>query len=446
MIRIPRWKQHDEADDRRTEVADLYLSTFQALALAVDAKYHLMDGHVRRVQRNAVTLAGEVGIADPGLLKAIDAAALLHDLGKLGIPDYLLNKPGPLTAREFEQVKRHVVIGADILSALPFPYPLVPIVRHHHENWDGTGYPDALQGASIPIGARVLAVIDCYDALTSDRPYRRALPRERAVVMIRERCGTMYDPAVVEAFLRIQPHLQGGAPSAVVPGTLSGANEVSESTVQRSESTGEAPGEVVPEHVDARHSGIALLDDEQAIAIARELLADTPADLVVWYRPNAAIGQLVAHDAVGLGAEVVRSRVMPTGTGISGWVAVTKTSVRNSDPALDFYAQGIDAGPFAAGSALAIAGNEAGAVSDVVTLYAKGCDRFTEADAQLAYRLLRSAADWRSSASDPGAGPFDSAQGGPVDVARARHFNQPRTGVSFDKEEHRRIVSEAPAI
>lgn len=447
MIRIPRWKHLDEADERRTDVADLYLSTFQALALAVDAKYHLTDGHVRRVQRNAVTLAGEVGIADPGLLKAIDAAALLHDLGKLGIPDYLLNKPGPLTAREFEQVKRHVVIGADILSALPFPYPLVPIVRHHHENWDGTGYPDALQGASIPIGARVLAVVDCYDALTSNRPYRRALPRERAVAMIRERCGTMYDPAVVAAFLRIHPHLQSGAPTTVVAVILGWANEAPASTGQTSESTGETFGEALPARVDARHPGVAALDDEHAIAIARQLLADTPADLVVWYRHNAAIGQLVAHDAVGLGAEVVRSRVLPTGTGISGWVAVTKTAVRNSDPALDFYAQGIDAAPFAAGSALAIAGNTAGAVSDVVTLYAKGCDRFTEADAQLAYRLLRSATDWRGATTDSAAGPLDSAQGGPLDMPRPRPFTQPQTGASFDKAQHRqRIVWEVPAV
>jgi hypothetical protein len=125
---------------------------------------------------------------------------------------------------------------------------------------------------------------------------------------------------------------------------------------------------------------------------------------------------------------------------------VTKTSVRNSDPALDFYAQGIDAGPFAAGSALAIAGNTAGAVSDVVTLYAKGCDRFTEADAQLAYRLLRSAADWRGVTTNSAAGPFDSAQGGPLDVPRARPFNPPQAGASFDKAQHRRIASEVPAV
>ena len=184
----------------------------------LDAKYRLTNGHVRRVQHNAVRLAGEMGIVDPALLKAIDAAALLHDLGKLGIPDYLLNKPGPLSPSEFEQVKRHVTIGAEILSGLPSSSPLVAIVRHHHENWDGTGYPDSLRGSDIPIGARVLSVIDCYDALTSERPYRRALSRERAIAIIQARSGTIADPAVVAAFLHIESELTSAADEAAESG------------------------------------------------------------------------------------------------------------------------------------------------------------------------------------------------------------------------------------
>jgi hypothetical protein len=116
---------------------------------------------------------------------------------------------------------------------------------------------------------------------------------------------------------------------------------------------------------------------------------------VVWYRHNPAIGQLVVMGAIGLGADIVRSRQLATGTGISGWVAVTRRSVRNSDPALDFYAQGIDAGPLAGGCTLAVPVDTDGDVADVLSLYAKGRDQFTEADAQLVHRLLRSAADWR---------------------------------------------------
>jgi putative nucleotidyltransferase with HDIG domain len=166
--------------------------------------------HSQRVQRFALALAAEAGIEDELLLEAIEAAALLHDIGKLAIPDRLLNKPGPLTADEFDQVKDHVTIGADMLRAVAVPAALTLIVRHHHENWDGSGYPDGLAGDEIPVGARVLSIVDCYDALTSDRPYRRALSHGSAVAMIHERAGSMYDPAMVDAFMRIVPRLRSG--------------------------------------------------------------------------------------------------------------------------------------------------------------------------------------------------------------------------------------------
>lgn len=159
--------------------------------------------HAERVQRYAMAIAGQAGIADPGLHHAIETAALLHDVGKLAIPDRLLDKPGPLTPDEYDQVKQHAAIGADILSAIPFPGPLALLVRHHHENWDGTGYPARQRREEIPIGARVLAIADCYDALTSDRPYRGALAHDAAIAMIFERRGLMFDPQITDAFLQI---------------------------------------------------------------------------------------------------------------------------------------------------------------------------------------------------------------------------------------------------
>jgi putative nucleotidyltransferase with HDIG domain len=186
-----------------TAVAEAPNRMIEALARAMNARDGFTHAHAQRVQRFAAALAGAANIRDHRLLEALDAAALLHDIGKLGIPDQLLHKPGPLTADEYAQVKQHAVIGADILSAMPFPGPLALIVRHHHENWDGTGYPDGLRGDAIPLGARVLAIVDCYDALTSDRPYRRSLSHERATAMILERRGTMYEPEIADAFLRI---------------------------------------------------------------------------------------------------------------------------------------------------------------------------------------------------------------------------------------------------
>jgi putative nucleotidyltransferase with HDIG domain len=173
-----------------------------ALARAMAARDESTYEHAQRVQRYAVVLAREAGISDHAMLEAIDTAALLHDIGKLAIPDRVLHKPGPLQPDEYDLVKQHVIIGSDILSTVAFPGPLALLVRHHHENWDGTGYPDRLRGTDIPIGARVLSIVDCYDALTSDRPYRRALSHACAVSMIDERGGTMYDPEIVESFVR----------------------------------------------------------------------------------------------------------------------------------------------------------------------------------------------------------------------------------------------------
>jgi putative nucleotidyltransferase with HDIG domain len=164
-----------------------YRATIEALAHAIDAKDQVTHGHIRRVQSASLQLARALGCADEGQLHAIEAASLLHDLGKLAIPEHILNKPGRLSDAEYTTMKEHAKIGAEILAGVDFPYPVVPIVRHHHENWDGTGYPDGLAGDQIPLGARILAVVDCFDALTSDRPYRRALSSRDAIAILQER-------------------------------------------------------------------------------------------------------------------------------------------------------------------------------------------------------------------------------------------------------------------
>jgi putative nucleotidyltransferase with HDIG domain len=164
--------------------------------------------HARRVQMYASVLAREVCAGDALLIDAVQTAALLHDIGKLAIPDRLLHKPGPLTLDEYEQVKHHAAIGAEMLEGIDCPGPLALIVRHHHENWDGSGYPDGLFGTQIPLGARLLAIVDCYDALTSERPYRQGLSHDRALEMIVERRGTSFDPLINDAFVRIVQDLR----------------------------------------------------------------------------------------------------------------------------------------------------------------------------------------------------------------------------------------------
>jgi HD-GYP domain-containing protein (c-di-GMP phosphodiesterase class II) len=170
--------------------------------------------HSERVKRYAMALARHAGIGDPDVLDALEHAAVLHDLGKLAIPDRLLEKPGPLTLDEYAHVKHHAAIGADMLIGMGGDGLLASFVRHHHECWDGSGYPDGLRRDDIPLGARVLAIADCYDALTSHRPYRRALSHETAAAMIYERRAAMFDPRLTDAFLRIVWRLR---PSASPP-------------------------------------------------------------------------------------------------------------------------------------------------------------------------------------------------------------------------------------
>ena len=198
----------DDANSHLRQMNHLYLSTIETLAMAVDAKDQVTHGHIRRVQRYALGLAGALGLNEEKQVKALEAAALLHDMGKLAIPEYILNKPGRLTVLEFDKMKLHAGIGADILSSIEFPYPVIPIVRHHHENWDGSGYPDGLRGTTIPLGARILSVVDCFDALTSDRPYRPKLSSAEALEVVVARRGTMYDPVVVDTFAANIRHLE----------------------------------------------------------------------------------------------------------------------------------------------------------------------------------------------------------------------------------------------
>jgi len=196
-----------DANHHIGELNQLYLATVQTLAAAIDAKDQVTHGHIKRVQNYARELALAVGIKNEIQLKAIQAAAVLHDTGKIAIPESILNKPGPLTADEFEVMKQHAAMGADIISSVNFPYPVEPIVRYHHENWDGSGYPDGLMGTDIPIGARVLSVVDCFDALTSDRPYRLRLSEAEAIDILVRRRGNMYDPLVVDTFLKVHRQL-----------------------------------------------------------------------------------------------------------------------------------------------------------------------------------------------------------------------------------------------
>jgi putative nucleotidyltransferase with HDIG domain len=178
-------------------MANLHLRTIEALALAVEAKDLTTHDHLQRVQTYAVELGKKLHL-DGDQLQALRTASILHDIGKLAVPEHIISKPGKLTAEEFEKMKVHPVVGAEILDQVQFPYDVVPIVRAHHERWNGTGYPYGLKGEEIPLGARILAVADCLDALSSDRQYRRALPLDAAMALIVAESGKGYEPRLVK--------------------------------------------------------------------------------------------------------------------------------------------------------------------------------------------------------------------------------------------------------
>jgi len=192
---------------------DAYLSTVRSLAAAVDAKEPYMRGHSERVAIFARATAEKLGLSHDQRT-ALEMAAYLHDIGKIGISGQILRKPGPLDAEEAATMRHHPLIGANILRPVAFPWSIAPVVRHHHERYDGTGYPAGLRGEEIPILARVLAVADAYEAMVADRPYRRSQTVEGAIAELKRCSGTYFDPRIVEALLEVLEDTDAAAVSA----------------------------------------------------------------------------------------------------------------------------------------------------------------------------------------------------------------------------------------
>jgi putative nucleotidyltransferase with HDIG domain len=328
----------EDANRHLTQLNSLYMSTIETLAMAIDAKDQITHGHIRRVQTYAVGLAKKVGVSDDAVLRAVEAAALLHDMGKLAVPEYILNKPGPLSPAEFEKMKLHASVGADILSAIDFPYPVVPIVRHHHENWDGSGYPDGLSGPAIPIGARILSVVDCFDALTSDRPYRPRLPDHEALRILVDRRGKMYDPLVVDTFIAVYREL--------APPSVDRAEELPLRAIAAATATVGTASSRFDEISGSSEEMLTLFELARGLTGDSDLEATcenifvhvrrlVPASLCVFYSYEIDSDELVAAYVSGESSALVLGIRIALGQRVSGWVAAHRRSIRNSDATLD---------------------------------------------------------------------------------------------------------------
>jgi diguanylate cyclase (GGDEF)-like protein/putative nucleotidyltransferase with HDIG domain len=339
----------DEQQKHIKEMALLHLRTIEALALAIDAKDDTTSAHLRRVQVYASEVGKDLGLS-PIEMQAIEAAALLHDIGKLAVPEYIISKPGRLTPDEFEKMKIHPIVGAEILERVNFPYPVVPIVRAHHEKYDGTGYPDGLKGEEIPIGARILSAVDCLDALASDRQYRKALPLEEAIQIVGRESGKSYDPKVVKILQARYRDLEMKAKSE----TVDAAKISSNIKVQRgaSPATGFAPAAIQTVNdrsfamsiSDARREfqmlveiandlGSSLSLDETLALLAVRLGKAIPHDaVVIWVRSH---GDLIPRHVKGESYRLFSSLKIPLGQGLSGWVAENNQAIVNGNPAVE---------------------------------------------------------------------------------------------------------------
>ena len=328
------------------ELKELYQSTIAALAMAIDAKDQSTHGHVYRVRALALGLAGYLDFNGHNELQGLSAAALLHDIGKLAVPEYILNKPSPLTEGEMLKLKAHPTVGADILDTVPFPYPVVPFVRHHHEKWDGSGYPSGLKGEQIPMGARILSVADAYDALRSDRPYRAKLPRDLALDYLGAERGKSFDPSVVDAVLQNVEALEERIHEAEKC-TPSGVIQEFERKLSQ-----EAPrnGQNVFEGIASTYREIqAIYEISEAVGKSlnttdtMNLLTDKIAELIGFdtcaiFLANLNQNRLLLSHAVGKQAELLEQVVIRIGEGVSGWVAANNQPLINVSPTPDFPA------------------------------------------------------------------------------------------------------------
>ena len=336
------------------EMAALHLRTIEALALAIEAKDHTTHDHLQRVQVYAIEVAKELGL-DHDTLEALRAAALLHDIGKLAVPEHIISKPGKLTREEFEKMKIHPVVGAEILERVRFPYPVTPIVRSHHEKWNGSGYPDGLKTEEIPIGARILATVDCLDALASDRQYRRALPLDEAMQKVVSESGISFDPKVVEILQRRYVELEsmaqaqqveksklstnvkierGLAPAAGFENTKrSSVSQNPDHAVDFLSSIAAARQEVQNLFELAQDLGNSLSLNETLSLLAIRLKRMIPYDSLAIYVMRD--GKLKAEYVNGENFRLFSALEIPLGQGLSGWVAENRKPIINGNPSVE---------------------------------------------------------------------------------------------------------------
>jgi diguanylate cyclase (GGDEF)-like protein len=341
-----------DAQRQHHRASDISLATIEALARAIEARARSSRTDIRREQAYAVEMAKAFGVPAEEV-EGVRMAALLHDVGKLGVPDHILTKKGPLTPEEVGKVRIHSQLGANIIADVLFPYPVASLVLCHHERWDGSGYPAGLSGSTIPLGARILSVVDHFVSLTSDRPFRKALSRAEAIEALWREAGRALDPVLVARFVELLPSLEVAFETGATPGLfLRGTGAADEHPYYAG--TSETQASVFDEIALAQKEVYALYEVAQGlgsslgVADSMSVIAEKLRDLV----PFASCA-LFLHDttrriarcryAIGTGARQLRQMELRVGTGLVGRAIATRECRLNEDPGDDFLSIGVPA-------------------------------------------------------------------------------------------------------
>src|SRR2546421_3102808 len=391
------------------EIADLHMNTIESLAIAIDAKDQTTHGHVRRTQIYASEMGRLLKVEDQEL-RALFAGALLHDIGKLAVPEYILNKQDKLTEAEFAKMKIHPTVGGDILKRVNFPYPVEDIVRYHHEKWDGSGYPRGLKSEAIPLVARIISVVDFYDATRCDRPYRKGMRREDSLALLQKMAGSAFDPKLVELFTEhvaefdnlighqdIEEQVTSenidlvtkARPDAGLASDILGAPDNSSGF----RSITEAQREVFALHEIAQTIGSSLNMHDTVALVANKLRAIVPFDSCIIFIVDEKSGKAIAVHTAGDHADIFARRRMSVWDGITGWVIANARSMCNASPELDLVGVPEEIAKHYRGALVSPLVREDGAFGSI-TLYSKSRTSYTTEHV----RLLESVCQHASSA------------------------------------------------
>ncbi|MGI9069583.1 MAG: bifunctional diguanylate cyclase/phosphohydrolase [Pyrinomonadaceae bacterium] len=338
------------AKTRETEeLSRIHFATAEALATAIDAKDQTTHCHVRRVQIYAAGMGEVLGLSKAEI-GALRAGALLHDIGKLAVPAHIINKPGRLTPAEFEKMKIHTTVGAQILGRVEFPYPVTPIVRHHHEQWNGLGYPDGLKGEQIPITARIISVVDCFDSVREDRPFRRGLTRDEAVALLLRGSSSHFDPKVVEIFIKHLPRFEAQISAVGLPQQLppNEAREPLALNVVDMAQTRERGCYMAYDQIKSAHQEVYALYEiartfgsSLDVRNTLEVLVDkvghvVPFDTCAVYLFDELKGYATAAHVAGKNAKILAARFIAPGEGVTGFALANRSPINQLHPSLDF--------------------------------------------------------------------------------------------------------------